>query len=495
MSKIKVGSDFSGIGALNAALKRLGVNYVEVFACDMDKYARRTFLANNGNKKDLQLVRTKTHDYICDTFVKLADGKEVFDTDVELNEFLKQAEDYARLFSFYYPFNVYHREIPKEPLDLYVTTPPCQGFSMAGKREGSILFLNSHHFIKVNKPSAFVFENDEGLISHDKIDKNADYGRTFNQWLNYLGGKSINGTMVFFPDAESVPYHIYHMVLNAKEHNIPQNRKRVFIVGIRDDKVNNFRFPSPEPLKTTLKDILEPNPDPKYYLPYETLQKLLHEDSLPPGPDAMPKVSKEVRTEEAKAKRRETGKNGFRDKKIEFREQSVMNTITTTLTNDHLILEPLADGDKKVISYTRDEKGKVQSRHLKDVANTIHSVTGGGGNTDQYILEKIKVKSATSDGYEIAEDGDSVNYQHLNSKTRRARVGKGISQTLDTTCTIAVYRNHRIRRLMPIECIRLMDFPKDFKIPCSDTQTYKQAGNSIPVGVLSRILERILSNN
>ena len=46
--KIKIGSDFSGVGAFNQALKRLGVNYEEVFACDMDKHARKTFIANYG---------------------------------------------------------------------------------------------------------------------------------------------------------------------------------------------------------------------------------------------------------------------------------------------------------------------------------------------------------------------------------------------------------------------------------------------------------------
>ena len=112
---IKVGSDFSGVGAFNQALIRLGVEYKEVFACDMDKFARETFIHNYGEPE-------------------------------------------------YYPTNVYDREISSESLDIYMTSPPCQAFSLAGKRLGKedkrgILFFNSHEFIQVNKPRFFIFEN------------------------------------------------------------------------------------------------------------------------------------------------------------------------------------------------------------------------------------------------------------------------------------------------------------------------------------------------
>ena len=115
---IKVGSDFSGVGAFNQALIRLGIEYKEVFACDMDKYARQTFIHNYGEPE-------------------------------------------------YYPTDVYEREIPKESLDIYMTSPPCQAFSLAGKRLGKddkrgILFFNSYEFIQQNKPRYFIFENVKG---------------------------------------------------------------------------------------------------------------------------------------------------------------------------------------------------------------------------------------------------------------------------------------------------------------------------------------------
>ena len=189
MKQINVGSDFSGVGAFDQALIRLKIKYNTVFACDMDKFARQTYIENYGEPKN-------------------------------------------------YPNDVYNREIPKKSLDIYMTSPPCQAFSMAGKRLGKedkrgILFFNSHEFIQKNKPRYFIFENVKGLLSHEN-------GKTFQEWLNYLGGKSINGLPVLFTDENAVPYHIYYKVLNAKKLNVPQNRERIFIVGIRDDKDNFF---------------------------------------------------------------------------------------------------------------------------------------------------------------------------------------------------------------------------------------------------------------
>ena len=197
---IKVGSDFSGVGAFDQALRRLNINHKTIFACDCDKYARQTYIENYGEPQ-------------------------------------------------YFPKDVYKRDIPKQSLDIYMTSPPCQAFSLAGKRKGEedkrgILFYNSHHFIKINKPRYFIFENVKGLLSDDK-------GRTFQRWLDYLG-KSINGNPILFPHPESVNYHIYFKVLNSKDFGVPQNRERVFIIGIRDDEDNHFRFPKAEPLKLKL---------------------------------------------------------------------------------------------------------------------------------------------------------------------------------------------------------------------------------------------------
>jgi DNA (cytosine-5)-methyltransferase 1 len=361
---IKVGSDFSGVGAFDQALMRLGIDYETVFACDMDKYARQTFIHNYGEPK-------------------------------------------------YYPVNVYDREIPSESLDIYMTSPPCQAFSLAGKRLGKddkrgILFFNSHEFIKENKPRYFIFENVKGLLSDDN-------GNTFQEWVNMLGGKSVNGVPILFPYEDSVPYHIYWQVLNAKKYGVPQNRERVFIIGIRDEEDNFFQFPKEEHLTKRLKDVLEEEVDEKYFLSDNTIEKLIEYD----------------------IKQKENG-NGFGAK-------------------------------------------------FHDTDGMMSALKVGGGGCD----DLIKIKSATSKGYETATENDSINFSVPNSETRRGRVGKGVAQTLDTACNQGVIDQYKIRRLTPRECFRLMDFPDSFTWPVSDSQAYKQAGNSIVVGVLEKIISKL----
>ena len=401
---IKVGSDFSGVGAFDQALMRLGIDYETEFACDMDKYARTTYIHNYGEPK-------------------------------------------------YYPQNVYNREIPTESLDIYMTSPPCQSFSIAGKRLGKddkrgVLFFNSHEFIAKNKPRFFIFENVKGLLSDDN-------GKTFQEWVNLLGGKSVNGLPILFSYEDSVPYHIYWKVLNAKEHGVPQNRERVFIIGIRDDQDNNFRFPVEEHLTKRLKDVLENDVNDKYFLS----------------------------------------------------EKIIANFEVKSLKENGFKFQP---------KYETDE-----------TANCILSRYFKMGATDNYL----KVKSATLKGYEIAEKGDSINYSFPNSKTRKERVGKQVAQTLDTSCNQGVvsgtwrthkdgqgfrkiedgncptipararedgsgqpviFENYKIRRLTPRECFRLMDFPDSFDFSCvSDSQAYKQAGNSIVVRVLEKIIKNL----
>lgn len=362
MKKIKVGSDFSGVGAFDQALKNLNINYENVFACDMDKYARITYLANNEMPN-------------------------------------------------YYPHDVYERDIPSEPLDIYMSSPPCQSFSLAGNRLGEddergVLFYNTHEFIKKNKPRYFIIENVKGLLSDNK-------GRTFGRWQEYLGGKSINGNPVIFPCENSVPYHIYWKVVNARNHGVPQNRERVFIVGIRDDEDNRFQWAKEIPLVKRLRDVLEDEVDEKYFLSKAQIDSIIH------------------------------------------------------------------------AKY--ESKGIDRVNHIDSYCNALTAMSGGNR------APKIHVKSNTKKGYESAEVGnDSINLAFPKSLTRRGRVGKNVAQTLDTSCNQGVISdNMQIRRLTPRECFRSMDFPDTFDISqVSDSQAYKQAGNSIVVKCLELIIQQ-----
>jgi DNA (cytosine-5)-methyltransferase 1 len=377
---------------------RLGVEFEEVFACDMDKYARDTFIHNYGEPK-------------------------------------------------YYPTNVYDREIPSQPLDIYMTSPPCQAFSLAGKRLGKddmrgILFFNSHEFIQVNKPRFFIFENVKGLLSDDG-------GKTFQEWVNMLGGKSVNGVPVLFPYESCVPYHLYWQVLNAKHHGVPQNRERVFLVGIRDDQDNKFQFPREEHLTKRLKDVLEDDVDDKYFLSEKMLGYLDNRsDNFNNG-----KINYKTENDYASCLNKSSGSIDISDNII-------------CIGNTH-------PSGKGMNGNVFDENG---------ISPTLSTNKGEG----------IKVKSATSKGYEEANDGDSINLKNINSETRRGRVGKGVAQTIESNnMSQFTFNKGEIRRLTPRECFRLMDFPDSFTWKVSDSQAYKQAGNSIVVNVLYKILKQL----
>jgi DNA (cytosine-5)-methyltransferase 1 len=115
----------------------------------------------------------------------------------------------------------------------------------------------------------------------------------------------------------------------------------------------------------------------------------------------------------------------------------------------------------------------------------------------------LKVKTATKQGYDIASPGDSINLLMPESKTRRGRVGKGVANTLDTSCEQGVlvvwYDKYKcyiaIRKLTPRECFRLQGWSDDYfekaQFVNSDSQLYKQAGNAITVNIAQIIGEKI----
>lgn len=144
--------------------------------------------------------------------------------------------------------------------DLLTGGFPCQDVSIAGKRDlnkgRTILGLELSKALKEKQPKYFLFENVKGLMS-DK----------FYEFRNLL--------LKSWRDAG---YIVAYKVLNSKDFGIPQNRERVWFVGIRKDiyKPFKFQFPSSEPLKLTLADILEKEVDKKYYLNKEQQNKLLN---------------------------------------------------------------------------------------------------------------------------------------------------------------------------------------------------------------------------
>jgi len=147
---------------------------------------------------------------------------------------------------------------------------------------------------------------------------------------------------------------------------------------------------------------------------------------------------------------------------------------------------------KAVLTPDRKEK-RQNGRRMKEDGEPMFTLNA----QDQH---GVLVKEATKKGYAEAKVGDSINLSVPNSKTRRGRVGKGEAQTLDTGMQQYTIDKTAIRRLTPVECMRLQGFPDDWnekgiidgkEVNMSDTQRYKQAGNAVSVPIVSMVAERI----
>lgn len=461
---IDIGSDFSGVGAFEQALSRLNIKHNTIFACDKDKYARITYKVNYGKPK-------------------------------------------------YFPEDVYERIIPEKTLDIYVSSPPCQSFSLAGKRKGEddkrgILFYNTHEFIKVNNPRYFIIENVKGLLSDSG-------GNTFNKWITLLSGKSTNGVPILFPHEESVPYHVYWEVLNAKHYGVPQNRERVFIVGIRDDADNNFSFPKKQHLTKRLKDVLEENVDEKYYLSDKminsfTKHKERHEKKGT-GFQWQPKTKNDVAN-----CIRANGALAPTDNTIKIKSATSKGYEES---KDATIINPLKDKTDKGWHFEQgvyDENGITRSLKSSEGSGNkpkvmIGSIRGRNPDNPNDRTTGVPTKqrlelnmNGTSNALTTVQKDNVVVYGNLkggkwdktHEQSGRVYDVEGIAATIHTmgggNQEPKIVQNYKIRRLTPRECFRLMDFPDSFIInKVSNTQAYKQAGNSIVVNVLSSIIDKL----
>ena len=146
-------------------------------------------------------------------------------------------------------------------------------------------------------------------------------------------------------------------------------------------------------------------------------------------------------------------------------------------------------------AFNNSPGGKNQTAH------TLTKQYFSSASQGTYIGERnevLKVKSATKQGYEEAQEGDGIN---LTGRPIRGRVGKKRCQTLDTSCQHGILQpNYRIRRLTPIECERLQGFPDNHTAygiydgevkKVSNTQRYKQCGNAVTVDIVALVAEAV----
>lgn len=343
---------------------------------------------------------------------------------------------------------------------------PCQAFSIAGARRGfedtrGTLFFEICRFASILKPKYLFLENVRGLLNHDG-------GATFETIIRTLDG---------------LGYDVEWQVLNSKNFGVPQNRERVFIIGhLRGECTRNV-FPiiredaKSDNQQSKTESIGNVNPSGKG-MNGEVYNSQGLAPTLTTNKGEGQKIAIPVLTPD-RAEKRQNGRRFKTDGEPMF---------TLTAQDRHGVVV-----ENEIKKYGTIQPNYNQSGVVYDtdgISPTLRAYQGGN------LEPKIRVKEATKQGYVEAEIGDSVNLSHPNSKTRRGRVGKQIANTLLTGESQGVVEpDFRIRKLTPRECWRLQGFPdwafdKAQEVN-SNSQLYKQAGNSVTVNVIAAIAKEL----
>lgn len=321
---------------------------------------------------------------------------------------------------------------------------PCQDLSKAGKQKGMTKGSGTR--------SGLLWEV-ERILNECKDKDSLPQVLLMENVPDVIGSKNYEDFMKWYAALENMGYQSYYKVLNAKNYGIPQNRERCFMVSILGDY--NYTFPKRIPLRLKLKDMLEESVDKKYYISNSKIESLLT--------------------------------TNFNCYKFENVVQDKYGISSTLCARDYKDPKCIVVGTTRISKY--ESSNRIYSP--KGISPTINTMQGGN------LQPKVAVKENTKKGYDIAIEGDSINLEQPNSQTRRGRVGKQVAQTLTTSCNQGVLGNGtRIRKLTPKECWRLMgfkdsDFEKAEKVN-SNTQLYKQAGNSIVKQVLMAIFKQMI---
>lgn len=355
-----------------------------------------------------------------------------------------------------------------EPFDFMLAGFPCQSFSYAGKQKGfgdtrGTLFFEVERLLKLHQPIGFLLENVRGLTTHDN-------GRTFKTIINSL---------------EKIGYKVEYFLLNSSNFGVPQNRVRIYIVGLRDRQPNltlesdvgsadshSFKYQSNQlslfaeqrSSRKLVKDILENDVDPKYFCSEEFAKQL----------------SKVIKGDFHRL-------DGVR--LIDYRGGNSIHSWELGIKGDCTANEIefmnllISNRRKKIFGEHQDGKSLTKDQiltfyHGKDFEEVTQSLIQKG-----YLsLKNNRFNPVCGNmSFEVFKflDPNSIS----------------ITLTASDTNRLGIVQNNIPRKITPRECARLQGYPENYKLLDNDLAVYKQMGNGVSVPVIQAIIMNLIENN
>lgn len=464
MEEIRIFDIFAGIGALHQSLKELGVPVRVTNLSEVDIDATISYAGGHiDNFKDLEFEYPSVEEmrqWLIDRNIGYSFEKNKSSVPRMKVEKLKLA----------YKANVLLNnlgDISKidydkiEDFDLMNMSFPCTDLSNAGQQRGmrnedgtptrSGLYVYSIKAVRAKKPKYVMIENVKALIQKKFIED-------FYSVINELEECGYN---CYYPTKQDKKGNTSPVCLNSKDFGIPQNRERIFVIAIRKDiDTQTFEFPIGRDYGVRLKDILEDNVDEKYYLSPEVQSKISNWKAYQrPFENVLGKNSTSPTITARGAGEYHSGMvlvgDGLEDK--------------TNLENDRIVCEQRCDEGLRFFK--------------NNICGALRTIDACG---DKRIIENGAIRGRYNLEGEIEQQLELRN--------------DGVTNTLTTVekdnVLIEDNQEIRIRKLTPLECWRLMGFRdeafyKAQELGISDSQLYKQAGNSIVVNCLYYIFKNL----
>lgn len=351
------------------------------------------------------------------------------------------------------------KQFPK--FDFLLAGFPCQPFSYAGKQKGFVdtrgtLFFEIEKLLSDYQPKAFLLENVRGLTSHDQ-------GRTFKTIIDRL---------------QHLNYGVSYLILNSSNFGIPQNRVRVYILGVYNQQPilslksdlgandsHEFKrslsqltlFDSFSNRTKVVADILEANPSTKYNCSQDFTARLLKFTGNSP--------------EKLHGYRLIDHRNGNSIHSWELGIKGECNNLEIEFMN-----ELIANRRKKKFGAHQDGK-KLNIDEIKTFFNHENLTEIISSLISKGYLKEIEGRYnpvAGNMSFEVFKflDPQSISITLVSSDAHK----------------LGVVHNGRIRRITPRECARLQGFPDSFMLHPKDTYAYRQLGNSVSVPVVREVI-------